>query len=104
MKISTGGLEMFAKADLVIGPEDSPILKFDALGVVIVNDEGLALQLDIEFMQGIPVLEFEAEFHLIANTSGNRQEFAIPNLFLDPEKAFLTEEFIVGLEEDDQGV
>ncbi|MDD2604023.1 MAG: hypothetical protein PHF66_04320, partial [Desulfobacteraceae bacterium] len=105
MQISTSRAEMFAKADLTLGPESSPILEFDALGLIVINfeDPGFAGRINLLLKTGGPlegILDFEAAFDLYINAtiSGNAQEFRVPDMFLDPEKGYLDQKFIDSLE------
>ncbi|MBW2622882.1 MAG: hypothetical protein JRD68_08245, partial [Deltaproteobacteria bacterium] len=99
MKISTAGLEVFVNAELTLGPEDNPFFRFDALGVLLINDDGFALQLELSLNLGSSeILAFEANFDLYVNISVGRQEFRVPNMFLDPAKGYLSQYFIDSLE------
>ncbi|MFC1535508.1 hypothetical protein ACFL7M_19355, partial [Thermodesulfobacteriota bacterium] len=107
MKIKLDGLdislEAFVNAELTIGLESDPLLRFTALGVLLIRlsetESYFAMLLELEFNMGTSaILSFEANFNLYINTSGVSRGFLVPGLFLDPTKGYLSQHFIDGLE------
>ncbi|MFM7867582.1 MAG: hypothetical protein ACKPHU_25500, partial [Planctomycetaceae bacterium] len=86
IEVGTLGLKAFIKADVEIGPEDVRLLDFDALGVLSITDEGLALDIQMKTAAGLPgplseFFSFNVGGRLTVNTTGEPQEVTIsPNL------------------------
>ena len=62
--LSTEGLTIFGAAQVSIGPDDFKLAEIDALGLIIVNDEGFSLRLEITRGIDIPLLEFLSLIHI----------------------------------------
>jgi hypothetical protein len=102
MEINKEGLEVFAKADLELGPEEVRLLDVDALGVLIINEQGVAG--DIQVTVGVGNIdaikdwfEFEVGARIVFNTANIQQEVEISDRFLP----YLTPEFIATLTPND---
>ena len=85
LDISDEGLSMLVLADLRIGPDitaANPVFKAGAIGVVLINDDGIAADLNVELTidAGSSIgLEIAAEARLIMNTSGVDMSLEIPD-------------------------
>ncbi|MHC5112264.1 MAG: beta strand repeat-containing protein, partial [Planctomycetota bacterium] len=89
--ISSEGLTVFARGLVSFGPADFQLAELDALGLLIINDDGFSLRLELtRGIDNIPLLEFNASFALIINTTKKNQEFEVPSKFFE----FLSEGFI----------
>jgi hypothetical protein len=98
MEISKEGMEVFAKADIELGPEEVRLLDVDALGVLIINDKGIAGDIQVTVGAGnIAAIkdwfDFEVSARVVFNTANIEQEVAISDRFLP----YLTPEFIATL-------
>ncbi|MFN9823483.1 MAG: hypothetical protein ACK58J_04975, partial [Planctomyces sp.] len=88
IEVSTQGLKAFIKADVEIGPEDVRLLDFDALGVLSITDDGLAMDIQLKTAAGLPgplaeYFSFSVGGRLTLNTTGDAQEVPIsPNLLV----------------------
>ncbi len=94
LTISADGLQMFAKGDLEFGPPDVRLLDIDALGVFVINDKGVAGDMQIDVKAGDiaaikDYFQFDVSARVVFNTTGEDQQVKILDRFLP----FLTEDF-----------
>ena len=94
MIISSEGMTIFAQATVSIGPENFKLGGLEALGLLIINDEGFSIRLELTRGMSIPLLEFNASFALIINSTKQDQEFEIPAKFFE----FLSPKFLEDLQ------
>ncbi|GAA1929006.1 hypothetical protein [Nocardioides marmoribigeumensis] len=84
LDISDQGLNLLVLADLRIGPDitaGDPLFDIGAIGVVIINGDGIAADLDVEMTIGNSSigLELSAEARLLLNTAGVDMSLEIPD-------------------------
>ena len=84
LDISDEGLSMLVLADLRIGPDITasvPLFKIGAVGVVLIDDRGIAVDLNVEMTVNAPNLglQLAAEARLIMNTAGVNMSLEIPD-------------------------
>ena len=105
MKISRDGLEAFVLGRAKVGPTGSELLEFDAQGVLIINDSGIAAGLSLQLdVSNIPGIDFTGGFTMVMNTTDGLQQVAIPTLFQDlllPTPPTITDELPGDLIADD---
>jgi len=83
-ELSTEKLLIFADAQATINILDTPIFMADALGLLVINRQGLGLKLEIDTGFDIPgVLEFDASFNLYMNTTGEEYVYEVPESLVD---------------------
>ncbi len=102
------GLKVFVNASLAIGPAGD-FFDRDALGVLIINDQGLAADVDVSLTIGSALVGVSKDTsdgsgaviqaRLIMNTSGLTQQVRIPDQFLDD----LSPEALARLVQDGDG-
>ncbi len=93
--VNAEGMTVFAAAQVVIGPASFKLAEMEALGLMIINDEGFALRLEISSAINIPLLDFNASFALLINTTSKDQEFEVPEKFFE----YLSADFIYELQQ-----
>ncbi|MEM5775966.1 MAG: hypothetical protein AAGU05_13270, partial [Anaerolineaceae bacterium] len=96
MEISPEGLTIFATAEFHIGPESITIFDLTAAGLIVVNDQGFAANLEITSDIDIPLVDFNASFNIITNITETDIEYKIADRFL--EDAYMSDRFIANLE------
>ena len=83
MEISSTGFQMFVDADLTIGPPTMTLLNQTAVGLIIVNKDGLAINLELTSAISLGSLfNTSVSFFLILNTTSRDEQYAVPALFL----------------------
>ena len=95
LEVDGQGLKMLADAQLLIGPDKisdptaanvsgnhgtgvSPILEIGALGVLIINGDGIAADLDVDFSLNVPGISVAASARILFNSTGDPQVVEIP--------------------------
>ncbi len=96
LEVDGQGLKMLADAQLLIGPDKisnptaanvsgnhgtgvSPILEIGALGVLIINGDGIAADLDVDFSLNVPGISVAASARILFNSTGDPQVVEIPD-------------------------
>ena len=84
LDISDEGLSMLVLADLRLGPDITaavPLFKLGAVGVVLIDERGIAVDLNVEMTVNAPDLglQLAAEARLIMNTTGVDMSLEIPD-------------------------
>ena len=93
MEISDDGFQMFVDAELTIGPPDVNLLNMTAIGLIIVNDTGLAINLELQNELDLgPVMDVNFKFFLILNTTSIDQQYNVPAIFMS--NGYLSQNFI----------
>ena len=80
-EIDNQGLKAFANAQLTVAGGE--FLNMEAIGVLIINDQGVAADLEVSLSIDVPGLAASASARLLLNTTGAEQGIAIPDQFLD---------------------
>ena len=100
LEVDGQGLKMLADAQLLIGPDKldnpttgnvsgnhgtgvSPILEIGALGVLIINGDGIAADLDVDFSLNVPGISVAASARILFNSTGELQQVEIPDRLYD---------------------
>ena len=84
-KIDTTGLEAFVTADLVLGPPALQVFDFNATGLLLINNQGIAAHINVDLTAGSTAqlgFGLAGQFELDMNTTGAPQSFTIPSQFL----------------------
>src|SRR5581483_2933247 len=81
LKIDSSGLTMFADINsMTVGSSGSPFLTLSGNGLFIINDLGVAAELNLALSaQNIPDVNLDAHFLLVLNTTGTDVTYNIPN-------------------------
>ncbi len=85
-QIDVHGLTMFARSHLIIGTDDPSILDFNAMGLLIINEAGIAAQMSVGLEAGDRQqlgFELSGQFDVAMNTSSANQSFLVPQLIYD---------------------
>ncbi|MEM7312466.1 MAG: hypothetical protein AAF497_04875, partial [Planctomycetota bacterium] len=84
LKINRDGLEGIAVGRAKVGPTGGELLEFDAQGVLILNDSGIAAGMSMLLNQdNVPGIDFNGSFTMVLNTMDGLQQVAVPTLFRD---------------------
>ncbi|MEA3510650.1 MAG: hypothetical protein U9R51_04365, partial [Actinomycetota bacterium] len=89
LEIDGSSFKIFTTAALRVGPDigideaGNPLLDISALGVVIVNSDGFAADLDVDLDIGLPGLDLTVSARVIINTTGDVQSVEIPTRIVD---------------------
>ncbi|HET7305708.1 MAG TPA: hypothetical protein VFJ12_14290 [Segeticoccus sp.] len=104
LEIGPEGLDVLVDAQLLVGPDmvenpdqgmvegnhatrltgdNEPLLQIGALGVLIINADGVAADLDVDLGFNIPGLSLEAAARLLFNTTGEVQQLEVPDRLFD---------------------
>jgi len=100
MSISPEGLQIFVIGEIELGPEDFDVQFFnaDVLGLLLVNDDGFAANLEITSALDFgSLLQFNTSFQVITNITEKDQVFRVPEMFIQGN--YLSQGFIDTLEE-----
>ncbi|MBC8505088.1 MAG: tandem-95 repeat protein, partial [Chloroflexi bacterium] len=100
MSISPQGLQIFVIGEMELGPEDFDVQFFnaDVLGLILVNNDGFAANLEITSNLDLgPLLQFNSSFQVITNITEQDQLFRVPEMFIQGN--YLSQGFIDALEE-----
>ena len=84
VEISTEGLSVLADAELRIGTWDNPFLAFNAMGLIVVQSNGIAAKIDIGLKTNFPQamgIAIDATFLMLLNTTGQDVDYEIPAMF-----------------------
>ena len=79
-------LRLFALGQMTIGPDigsDDPIAQIGAVGVLILNGDGVAGDFGINLSLNVPLLTVGVDARLVFNSTGEDQELRIPDRLLD---------------------
>ncbi|MCY2990036.1 MAG: hypothetical protein NTY19_19505, partial [Planctomycetota bacterium] len=96
LDISPAGLSMFVNGAAELGPAELQVLDLDATGVIAINDQGFAADLNITAFAGVSdVLTLTGQFRLATNTSGVQQEVLVAQRFID--EGYLAQDFVDSL-------
>jgi hypothetical protein len=88
-QVDAEGLKLFVNAGLSIGSAENKYFDLHALGVLIINKEGLATDLEVTLKIGQDLSKsldssgLDIRARLLMNTSGKEQSVDIPDEFLD---------------------
>jgi 6-phosphogluconolactonase (cycloisomerase 2 family)/Ca2+-binding RTX toxin-like protein len=85
-QIDVSGLQMFALADLKIGSGDDSPFDFNAMGLLIINQQGLAASMNVSLAAGNggdEDFELTGDFDFAMNTTEAIQSFAVPDMILN---------------------
>ncbi len=85
LQADSTGLKVFAAGQLEFGPDvnsSSDLLNISALGVLFVNAQGIAGDLDIDFALGTSDISFDVSARVLFNTTGVDQSIEIPQRLL----------------------
>ena len=94
------GLKLLADAQLLVGPDKipnptagnvsgnhgsgvTPILEIGALGVLIINGQGIAADLDVDFSLNVTGISVNASARILFNSTGVLQQVEIPGRLYD---------------------
>ena len=93
MELSKDGLKIFVAAELHIGPPDFNIFNVTAVGLILINADGLSVNLELRSNLNLgDALTVEVEFFLILNTTSKDQPYRVPDRFLS--EGYLSQKFI----------
>jgi len=70
--------DMFLFANLQLGVAGENLFTFNALGLLVINDQGLAAELALN-VDGSGLVSFSVNFSLFVNTTGQDQTYTLPN-------------------------
>ncbi|HEY2543152.1 MAG TPA: hypothetical protein VGH92_08870, partial [Gaiellaceae bacterium] len=85
LQADSSSLKVFGAGALTVGPDigsGSPLLSITALGVFILNGQGLAADVDVNASLGISDLGLTVNARVILNTTSANQTIEIPNRLL----------------------
>ena len=103
MEISSNSFSMFANAALVIGPTGFNLLNMQAMGLIIVNPDGLAVNLELQQAVNLgSLLTSNISFFLIANTTSKNETYIVPQKFISD--GYLTQNFITKYIQTSNGI
>ncbi|MDP4842168.1 MAG: hypothetical protein NWR74_06260, partial [Burkholderiaceae bacterium] len=79
----TDGLTAFADVNVQIGPDDFNLTQ-EATGLLVINDGGVALRMDLsQSLELGPVVDLNADLQLTLNTFGKEITYVVPETFRD---------------------
>ncbi|MBY5161789.1 choice-of-anchor D domain-containing protein [Salsipaludibacter albus] len=79
-------LRLFALGEMTIGPDigsSDPLVQIGAVGVIILNSQGVAADFGINLSLDVPLLELTVDARLIFNSTGFDQEMRLPDRLLE---------------------
>ena len=104
LRVDSTGLQMLVNAQILVGSDrvdesalesitvegnqptnlpSEPLLQINALGVLIINSDGLAADLDLQIGLNLEILTLDVRSRLLINTTGNDQELKLPERLYD---------------------
>ena len=87
LQVDPTGLKLFAAGELQLGPDmgrsGNSLVSITALGVLIINGQGVAADLDVNLSLGIPDLGLTVTARVIVNTTGVDQSVVVPDRLLN---------------------
>jgi hypothetical protein len=86
-EISSEGLEVFADAEIEVGPDDVQLLNIYGIGVFIINDRGFAGDIEVGFDVGNiaaikDFFDFNASARVVFNVTSQLAEVKVSDAFL----------------------
>jgi hypothetical protein len=74
----TFSFNMFAFAELSLGIAGQNLFTFDAIGLLVINNDGFAAMFALDATVNTPVLAFDFHFALFVNTTGVQVSYTLP--------------------------
>ena len=86
LQADSSSLKILAAGAMTVGPDigsGNPLVKITALGVFILNSQGIATDIDVGLSLGITDLGLTVNARLLVNSTGANQTIEIPGRLLD---------------------
>ncbi|HND52316.1 MAG TPA: calcium-binding protein, partial [Pirellulaceae bacterium] len=99
MEVSLYGMKIFAAGELQFGSSDMQYLSLTATGVLIINEDGVAgdINVDLAFLSGTPLADkfsIDASARLVFNLTGEDQQVTVSQTLLP----YLSQDYIARLD------
>jgi hypothetical protein len=83
MQISSTGFQMFAAAMLTMSLADVTLLNMDAMGLILIDNDGIAINLELQNQIDLgPLLDVNVAFFLLMNTTSKDKTYIVPDQFI----------------------
>ncbi len=93
MQISSTGFQMFAAAMLTMSLADITLLNMDAMGLILIDNDGIAINLELQNQVDLgPLLDVNVAFFLLMNTTAKNKTYIVPTQFISG--GYLSQHFI----------